>query len=85
MFTLLIDPPNTRRTSRTILLLQQETPLLKKEKETETTCHFEAVNGTGVFVNTVELAQPQCLLGTDKFPLVVRQCHHKADLLCLAT
>lgn len=75
----------TRSTCRKILLFYSRKHHYLRKKETETTWHFEAVNDTGVFVNTVELAQPQCLLRTDKFPLVVPQCHHKADLLCLAT
>jgi len=51
----------------------------QREKETETTWPFEAVNCDRVFVNTNEIYHRRysCFLG----PLAVLECHHKTNLV----
>lgn len=75
----------TRRASRKILLFysRKRRYFSKKKKAPETACPFEAVNCSGVFVNTTEFYHRRysCFLATNKFPLAVLVCHHKANLV----
>lgn len=74
----------TRRAFRRILLFysRKRCYFSKKKKAAETAWSFEAVNCSGVFVNTTEFYHRRysCFLGTNKFPSAVLVCHHKANL-----